>query len=131
MSNKSENKPLSLEDVQAQVQAMLDEAQARANEIVAQASAMTGLDDPEIAKKRDEDKARGEELVEIKLFKDNAKYKDPVFVAVNGENCVIERGIRVKVKRKFAEVLDNSDIQDYEAGRYMDAKSAELERSPL
>lgn len=131
MAGKSDNKPLSLEDVQAQVQAMLDEAQARANEIVAQASAMTGLDDPEIAKKRDEDKARGEELVEIKLFKDNTKYKDPVFVAVNGENCVIERGLRVKVKRKFAEVLDNSDIQDYEAGRYMDAKSAELERSPL
>lgn len=131
MAGKSENKPMSLEDVQAQVQAMLDEAQARANEIVAQASAMTGLDDPETAKKRAEDKARGEELVEIKLFKDNTKYKDPVFVAVNGENCVIERGIRVKIKRKFAEVLDNSDIQDYEAGRYMDAKSAELERSPL
>lgn len=131
MAGKSENKPLSLEDVQEQVRAMLDEAQARANEIVAQASAKAGRDDPEVDRKRAEDKARGEELVEIKLFKDNAKYKDPVFVAVNGENCVIERGIRVKIKRKFAEVLDNSDIQDYEASRYMDAKSAELERSPL
>lgn len=131
MASKGENRALSLEDVQEQVRAMLDEAQARANEIVARASAKAGIEDQETAKKRAEDKARGEELVEIKLFKDNAKYKDPVFVAVNGENCVIERGIRVKIKRKFAEVLDNSDIQDYEASRYMDAKSAELERSPL
>ena len=58
--------------------------------------------------------AEMEEYVEVKLFKDNDKYKDDVFVSVNGENCVIQRGVRVKVKKKFAEVLDHSEHQDYE-----------------
>ena len=43
-----------------------------------------------------------EEYVTVKLFKDNGKYKDDVFVAVNGEGCNIPRGIPVKIKRKFA-----------------------------
>lgn len=58
--------------------------------------------------------AEMEEYVEVKLFKDNDKYKEDVFVSVNGENCVIQRGVKVKVKKKFAEVLDNSEHQDYE-----------------
>lgn len=77
-----------------------------------------------LGKKVEEDNAQAEEAkkmrdymeeyVEVKLFKDNDKYKDDVYVAVNGENCVIKRGERVKIKRKFAEVLDNSEHQDYE-----------------
>ena len=62
-----------------------------------------------------------EEYVEVKLFKDNDKYKDDVFVAVNGENCVIKRGERVKIKRKFAEVLDHSEHQDYETSKLIEA----------
>ena len=34
----------------------------------------------------------GNTLVEIELFRDNKDYKDDVFVAVNGESCVIARG---------------------------------------
>ena len=75
--------------------------------------------------------ARGEEYVDVKLHRDNGKYKEPVFVAVNGENCVIERGVRVKVKRKFAEVLENSDRQDFEAYQMMDSKAAEFERNGI
>ena len=60
------------------------------------------------------------EYVEVKLFKDNDKYKDDVFVAVNGENCVIKRGERVKIKRKFAEVLDHSEHQDYETSKLVE-----------
>ena len=41
----------------------------------------------------------GEELVSIRLFKDNDKYKDDVFVAVNGEAIQIKRGETVKIKR--------------------------------
>ena len=52
------------------------------------------------------------ELVEIQLFKDSGKYQDDVYVAVNGENCLIQRGKPVKVKRKFAEVLKQSLEQD-------------------
>ena len=32
------------------------------------------------------------ETVAVKLFRDNDRYKDDVYVAVNGQNCVIKRG---------------------------------------
>ena len=56
-----------------------------------------------------------EERVPVTLFYDGGKYKDPVFVAVNGENCVIKRGEPVMVKRKFVLVLEQSAQQDKEA----------------
>lgn len=52
-----------------------------------------------------------EEYVEIELFADNDKYSDDVVVTVNGERCQIQRGVPVKVKRKFAEVLQHSEEQ--------------------
>ena len=53
-----------------------------------------------------------DEYVDVKLFRDADKYCDDVYVAVNGQNCVIRRGEWVKIKRKFALVLDQSEIQD-------------------
>lgn len=52
------------------------------------------------------------EYVDVKLFRDSDRYSDDVYVAVNGQNCVIKRGEWVKIKRKFALVLDQSEIQD-------------------
>jgi len=52
------------------------------------------------------------EYVERTLFKDGKDYKDDVFVAVNGENCRIQRGKPVRIKRKFALVLDQGREQD-------------------
>ncbi len=52
------------------------------------------------------------EYVDIKLFKDSDRYNDDVYIAVNGQNCIIKRGEWVKIKRKFAVVLDQSEIQD-------------------
>ena len=126
----ADKKNPTMDEVQEQVRQMLEMAKAEAAKIVAQAKESVGMD-PKMEEKRKADLDRGEEYVEVKLFKDNGRYKDPVFVAVNGENCVIERGVRVKIKRKFAEVLDNSDNQDYETSRLMDAKSEEFNRSGL
>ncbi len=53
-----------------------------------------------------------EEYVEVKLFKDGKDYRDDVFVSVNGESCLIKRGEPVKIKRKFALVLEQSERQD-------------------
>jgi len=53
-----------------------------------------------------------EEYVEIELFYDGDKYKDPVYVAVNGENCIVQRGEPVRIKRKFAEVIKAHEEQD-------------------
>ena len=68
------------------------------------------------------DKAYLEEYIAIKLFKDNDRYKDDVYVAINGKNCVIKRGEWVKIKRKFALVLDQSEIQDSKAAQFMEAE---------
>ena len=65
-------------------------------------------------------------LVEIELFRDNKDYKDDVFVAVNGESCVIARGKKVMVKKKFADVLESSMSQDIKTARLMDEKSDEF-----
>ena len=62
------------------------------------------------------------EPVAVKLFRDNDRYKDDVYVAVNGHNCVIKRGDWVKIKRKFAMVLDQSEIQDMKTAEMLEAE---------
>ena len=62
------------------------------------------------------------EYVAIKLFRDNDRYRDDVYVAVNGRNCVIKRGEWVKVKRKCALVLDQSEIQDMKTAELLEAE---------
>ena len=62
------------------------------------------------------------EYVAVKLFRDNDRYKDDVYVAVNGQNCVIKRGEWVKIKRKFALVLDQSEIQDMQTAEMLEAE---------
>ena len=47
-----------------------------------------------------------------------SKQKD-IWVAVNGETCVIKRGIPVQIKRKFLEALQNAQAQQYAAYRTM------------
>ena len=135
VKEKAENS-ISLEEMQAQIAEMLAAAKAEREEaarMLAEAKRMTDGTVLSEERKREieEDRAKGEELVEIKLFKDTGKYKDDVFVGVNGESIAIKRGERVRIKRKFAEVLDNSEHQDYETSRLIEAKSEEFARSGL
>ncbi len=70
------------------------------------------------------------EYITVKLFKDNNKYKDDVFVAVNGVGMIVPRGIEVKIPRKYAEALFNSEQQNsfaawYQAKLQSDAAKAE------
>lgn len=95
-----------LEDAKAEAEAIVSKAKEEAKAVVSNKPVMS-----EEAKKVDD---YWNEEVEIQLFKDNGKYKDDVYVAVNGVNCLIQRGKPVKVKRKFAEVLRQSLEQDNE-----------------
>ena len=123
---------INLADVTKQVEAMLQKAREEAEKIVADAKASVSGELTEEQKKAEaERKAYWDELVEVKLFKDNNKYKDDVFVSVNGENCVIKRGERVMVKRKFADVLDKSDMQDYETSLLIEKKSSEFANAKI
>ena len=66
------------------------------------------------------------EYVAVKLFRDNDRYKDDVYVAVNGQNCLIKRGEWVKIKRKFAMVLDQSEVQDMQTAEYLEAEQTKF-----
>lgn len=67
-----------------------------------------------------------EEYVSVQLFKDGKDYKDDVFVSVNGENCHIKRGVPVRIKRKFALVLEQSQAQDVSAAEYAEQRQREF-----
>ena len=133
MAKKTEDvmeQEMTLAQMQEQMAAMLAEAQAakaEAARMLEEAQKMTNgkMKTAERAAEIEADKARGEELVDIKLFKDAGKYKDDVFVGCNGETIAIKRGERVQIKRKFAEILDNSEHQDYETSMLIEQKSAE------
>ena len=56
------------------------------------------------------------------LSRGTAPCRDRVYVAVNGRNCLIERGKWITVKRKFALVLDQSEIQDMCAATLAEAE---------
>ena len=68
-------------------------------------------------------KARLEEKVPIRLFKDNDRYKDDVYVCVNGERLLIKRGENVEIPRKFALVLEQSAQQDTATANLIEQKS--------
>jgi len=110
-----------LADAKAQAAKILADAKAQAAELetakapVQGVTAVPAATDP------------GEELVSIRLFKDNDKYKDDVFVAVNGERLQIKRGETVQIKRKFADVLEQSMQQDTATANMIERKSAEYE----
>ena len=53
-------------------------------------------------------KASDDDYVELCLFRDGGKYKDDVFVGINGKMCRVKRGVPVKIKRSFARVIASS-----------------------
>ena len=78
------------------------------------------------AEKRVEQEAFANELVTIKLFADNGKYKDDVYVCVNGEPCQIQRGVEVQIKRKFADAISSSQNQEQYAIAYIKGMQDDL-----
>jgi hypothetical protein len=60
------------------------------------------------------------ELVKVKLFKDNRRYKGDVFVSVNGRRYQIQRGVEVEMPTEVDDLLErmaaNRFAQSYSAG---------------
>lgn len=66
-----------------------------------------------------------EELVDYSAPIIPGENRQDIFVAVNGESLVIKRGVNVKIKRKFYEVLMNAQAQEMSAYKAMEnAKNA-------
>ena len=117
-------------EMEAMKAQMLADAKAEAEKIVAEAKASVKGKKTDAQKKADEkEKEHYNELVEIELFKDNGKYKDDVFVAVNGVGCIIPRGVKVKVKRKYALAIEDSMKQDRKTSDFIELKVRELDEA--
>ena len=52
-----------------------------------------------------------DKTVKIKLFKDNDKYKDDLFVGLNGRRYNIKRGVEVELPECVAEIIRLSEKQ--------------------
>ena len=68
-----------------------------------------------------------EKMVKFHAFKDDGRYKDDIFVAVNGKRYQIKRGVDVMIPESVYEVLMNSQIQDQAAYRLMEEKANDFE----
>ncbi|MBE6603615.1 MAG: 4-alpha-glucanotransferase [Ruminococcaceae bacterium] len=126
-----ENEKVTLADLQKQIETMRAEYEAKLALLCEEKSEQARAADEQSEKFKSflrEQEAWLNEYVEVRLFKDNEKYKDDVYVAINGKNCVIRRGVWTRIRRKFALLLDQSEIQDLrtaelmerEAGRFAD-----------
>ena len=66
----------------------------------------------------------------FRLFKDNQLCKARVFVGVNGETYLIQRGVDVEVPKAVAEVLRHSEEMDGEAmAKIVAAESAAVQQA--
>ena len=68
------------------------------------------------------------ERVPYTAFKDDDKYKDDIFVAVNGRSFQIKRGEQVMIPRYVYNVLMQSQEQDKATYKYMEQKASEYSR---
>lgn len=128
-SQEAQTPALDMEAYEKKLNSILESAQKKADEIIAEAQKKA----ESIAKQKvtkaatpneNADKefdAYMNERVPVYLFKDNNKYKDDVPVTVNGETILIQRGKQVQIPRKFALVLENSQMQDAFAADHMTA----------
>lgn len=58
---------------------------------------------------------KGEELTSYTFFKDDGEYSDDVYISVNGERIVCQRGVPVKIKRKFVWAYELAEAQKRKA----------------
>ena len=111
------NEKVALQKLKKEVDALRAECAVSEKDAQAEAQAADGQSTPKTKEEQRQSFIRAQEkwlneYVEIRLFKDNEKYKDDVYVAINGKNCVIRRGVWTRIRRKFALLLDQSEIQD-------------------
>lgn len=106
------------DDILAQIDKLSPEAlEALASRLKAMQAAEEPGDEDKTAElerkaRQDAETARMSELVPVKLFKDNDKYKDDLFVGWNGTGYRIKRGIPVMVPRAVADIIEQQLNQD-------------------
>lgn len=69
-----------------------------------------------------------DDLVEFEAFYDGDKYKDDIFVCINGKPMQIKRGVKVMIPRAVAKVLTQSIESDKQTARMMDSLASEFDK---
>ena len=80
-----------------------------------------------MAKKNNRTGFCGETTV-VNLFYDGEKYKEPVFVGINGMTFLVKRGEPVEVPVEVAEVLQHSMEQDKKTAQMIRELSGKAEQ---
>ena len=107
----------------AEAEDIIAKAKAEAAAIVAEAQAKA-KETLEAAKETAPAAPKPNDLVPIRLCKDNDKDTDDVFVAVNGRSFQIKRGETVQVPAYVAEVLEQSMAQDNATANLIERESS-------
>ena len=69
------------------------------------------------------------ERVRVRLYRDNFKCKDPVYVSVNGYSARVPRGVDVMIPRFAAEVIQESLDQDEQTFMKLEEMQDEFDKS--
>lgn len=102
---------------------ILERAKAEAEAIIAAARAAA-----EVKASPRKRSPRGEEEVTYTFFKDNGEYSDDVFLSVNCEKIVCQRGVPVRIKRKFVWAYEQAMRQRDKAAQTVEEHEMRFER---
>ena len=121
------SKPNDMAKFEAQIEAMLEKASKKADEIIEAAETKAAEIAGTKTVKRDIVPIRKQERVMIKLPKDKEKNNTDLPVSINGEKpWLVQRGVWVKVPLSVAEVIENSLRQEEYAIQYSEGLSEQF-----
>lgn len=67
--------------------------------------------------------------VTIELFKDDYRYKEPLFVGINGRTFLIQRGVPVEVDDYVAEFIEGMKAEEARIMRKVEAEEREYQQA--
>lgn len=83
------------------------------------------------AAKKTEAKFNPRAMVSIKLFRDNNRYKEPLYVAVNDYSAQIQRGVSVQVPYFVAKHIEEMNAQDEATAMMLEGLVSDYQRNSL
>ena len=125
-----ENITMTMKDFEAMLAKYKEEAKAEILEEM-NGDKNRSEEEAQMFKELEEQKKHLEDPVTIQLFKDGNKYKDDVFVGWNDRNFLIQRGVPVTVPRGVAEILQQSQEQDFRAAAYAEQQQREFREASI
>lgn len=131
------NEELIKELVNAKIAEMMASAEVKSKEIIENAEKKAAEIMEKVAEKtegksslseeNEKINAELEEYTLVHVFKGDGKYAEDIYLSVNGDNCLVKRGYPIRIKKKFAVLLEQSYQQDLMAKEYMEKKEKEYE----